>query len=190
MRSLPASVMLVALLGSAGALADGTMSLNQFPHRLEPVLMRVDAHGKVTQVSPAYRLPLKLDRLLRANLDEMISKPAVDKQGKAIPSQFIMNVALRTEPRSSGDYDAWFDYVSTAPVPSGSWYWVHLDGDRLALANQDIPPARFREPLPVHRLNDGYRPTYRENSPPTPTPTIQNTPPSPANLSAPPVRAQ
>ncbi|MDE2087120.1 MAG: hypothetical protein KGI63_07795, partial [Xanthomonadaceae bacterium] len=65
-----------ALLGSTCAIADDSMSLNRFPHKVEPVLVRVDAHGRVTEASPAYALPAKMSRLLKANIREMISKPA------------------------------------------------------------------------------------------------------------------
>ena len=180
MRATCLAVAVVAMLGSAGATADDSMSLNQFPHKVEPVLVQVNAQGKVTEASPAYQLTPKLHRLLRANLDEMIRKPAVDKHGKPIPSQFIMNLAVRTEPRAGGDYDAWFAYVSTKPVPPGSWYWVHLDGDRLALASQGMRFHRGMRPeLPVRHYNDGYRPTYRGSSQPAPAvmpaPTAQST---------------
>ena len=189
MRTPFLAVAAMAVLGSTGAIADDTMSLNQFPHRIEPVLVQVNAQGRVTEASPAYQLTPKLRRLLRANLDGMIRKPAVDKHGKPVPSQFIMNMAVRTEPRTDGDYDAWFAYVSTRPVPPGSWYWVHLDGDRLALASQGM---RFhqggRPPLPVqHYYHDGYRATYKGSSQPVPAmapaPAVQGTPgnsPSPS----------
>jgi len=189
MRATCLAVAVVAMLGSAGAIADDSMSLNQFPHKVEPVLVQVNAQGRVTEASPAYQLTPKLRRLLRANLDGMIRKPAVDKHGKPVPSQFIMNLAVRTEPRTDGNYDAWFAYVSTKPVPPGSWYWVHLDGDRLALASQGM---RFhqggRPPLPVqHYYHDGYRATYKGSSQPVPAmapaPAVQSTPgnsPSPS----------
>ena len=192
MRATCLAVAVIAMLGSAGATADDSMSLNQFPHMVEPVLVQVNAQGKVTAASPAYRLTPRLDRLMRANLDQMIRKPAVDKHGKPIPSQFIMNLAVRTEPRAGGDYSAWFAYVSAKPVPPGSWYWVHLDGDRLALASQDM---RFRQgtrpSLPVRGYHDGYRPTYRGSSQPAPAvapaPTVQNTS---SNPSSPPPRTR
>ena len=191
MRSLLlSSVMIVALLGGTSAAADDSMSLNQFRHKVEPVLMRVNAQGKVTEASPAYSLPLRLNRLLRTNLDEMIKKPAVDKHGKPVSSQFIMNVALRAEPRSTGDYNAHFAYVSTAPIPPGSWYWVHLDGDRLALASQDMFQNSRRPSMPVERYHNSYRPTYRGNSQPAPAPTpaIQNTSRSTTSVSSSPAR--
>lgn len=177
MRTQLLSAAVVALLGSTSALANDSMSLNQFPHRVEPVLVQVNAHGKVTGASPAYKLPLKMTRLLSANLDEMIRAPATDKHGKPISSQFVMNVALQTEPNGAGDYKAHFAYVSTKPVPPGSWYWVHLTGDRLALASQDMRFNERRPYLPVPHYNDGYRPTYKGNSQPMPAtaPAAQNT---------------
>lgn len=168
MRPLLSTVMAVALLGSTSAVAGDLMSLNQFPHRVEPVLVRVDAQGKVTEASPAYGLPPKMTRLLQANLSEMIRKPATDKHGKPVSSQFIMNVALQAKPNGTGDYDAHFFYVSTKPVPPGSWYWVHLDGDRLALASQDMFRQGRRSPLPVQRYDDGYRTNYRSHGQPVP----------------------
>jgi len=188
MRPLLSTVMAVALLGSTSAVADDSMSLNQFPHRVEPVLMRVDAQGKVTEASPAYELSPKMTRLLQANLSEMIRKPATDKHGKPVSSQFIMNVALRTQRRANGDYDVWFAYVSTAPVPPGSWYWVHLDGDRLALASPDMFPHGRRPPMPVERYHDSYRPTYRGNNQSPPAPVIQNAPHTTADVPPPPPR--
>ncbi len=183
------AVAAMAVLGSTAARADDLMSLNQFPHRVEPVLVQVNAQGKVTEASPAYPLPPKVNRLLRANLDEMIRKPAVDQHGKPVSSQFIMNLALRTTPRAEGDYDVQFAYVSTSPVPNGSWYWVHLDGDRLALADRNVV---YRRPhMPVERFHDAYRPELPRNAQPSAVPPIQNTmhatPPAPA--APPPVRA-
>lgn len=175
MRTQLLSAAVVALLASASASASDLMSLNQFPHRVEPVLMQVNAHGKVTQASPAYSLPPKMIRLLNANLGEMIRAPATDKNGKPISSQFVMNVALQAEPNGSGNYEAHFAYVSTKPVPPGSWYWVHLDGDRLALASRDFFPRGGRS-IRMEHYRDGYGPSYRGNNRPSSTavPAIQN----------------
>lgn len=175
MRTPLLSAMAIALLASTSASASDSMSLNTFPRRLEPVLVGVDAHGKVTEASPAYALPPKMARLLHANLGEMIRAPATDKHGKPIPSQFVMNVALQAEPNGAGDYEAHFAYVSTSPVPPGNWHWVHLDGDRLALASPDFFP-HGRRYLPVERYPDGYRPSYRGGNRPASVagPAIRN----------------
>lgn len=178
MRSLLISfVVVTALLGGTSAVADDSMSLNQFPHRFEPVLVQVNTEGKVTQASPAYSLPPNMTRLLNANLDEMIHAPATDKHGKPISSQFVMNVALQAKPDGTDAYQAHFVYVSTRPVPPGNWYWVHLTGDRLALASQDM---HFNNRRPYVRFDDGYR---RNNQPaPATTPTVKN---SDSSVSAP-----
>lgn len=156
-----------ALLISGSAFAQN-MSLNQFPHRVEPVLLKVDAKGAIDSMSPAYKLTPKLENLLRANLGEMITKPATDKAGKPIPSQFVMNVALLAQKRADGNYNVRFAYVSTAPVPPGSWYWMHLDGDRLALASQDMRPHGMR--IPIERYRGSYRPEFPQNHKPNQQP--------------------
>lgn len=143
---------LAAIAGSA--LAAGTGSLNEFPSKILPVLVHVNAQGKVTDASPAMRLPPALNRLLLANLNERITGPAI-VHGKPVPSQFVMNLALVATPRPGGDFDANFAYVSTSPVPPGSWYWVHIDGHRLALANRRgfpsaQPGPRFQHRIPVY----------------------------------------
>lgn len=163
-----------ALLGSTCAIADDSMSLNRFPHKVEPVLVRVDAHGRVTEASPAYTLPAKMSRLLNANIQEMISKPATDKHGKPISIEFIMNLALQAKPSGTDHYEAYFTYVSAKPVPPGSWYWVHLDGVRLALVNQEsLYIHRMRPAFPMQPDFSGYRTTV---TPPQQMPAMQSQP--------------
>ncbi len=166
-------LMLSGILSAAtgGAMADSG-SLNEFRPRVLPVLVQVNAQGKVTDVSPAMELSPRLNRLLRRNLDELISKPATE-HGRPVASQFIANLALRVTPRQEGNYDAQFAYVSSSPVPSGSWYWVHIDGHRLALASRNVDNRgtrlRFDNDRDMNRNwnNQGYRAV--------PMPTIQNT---------------
>jgi hypothetical protein len=69
-------------------------------------------------------------------------------KGHPVSSQFVINLAMQATPRTDGKYDARFVYVSTSPVPSGSWYWVHQDGVRLALAPQGgfLPRQRIQRP--------------------------------------------
>ncbi|MBN8715021.1 MAG: hypothetical protein J0H50_13850 [Xanthomonadales bacterium] len=155
MKPLHGIALGAALAAAAGStLAAGTGSLNEFPSKILPVLVYVNAQGKVTDASPAMRLPPALNRLLLANLSERITGPAI-VHGKPVPSQFVMNLALVTTPRPGGDFDANFAYVSTSPVPPGSWYWVHIDGHRLALANRrgfmdSRPGPRFQHPIPIY----------------------------------------
>lgn len=151
------SLALGALTIFSGVATAASGSLSEFTPKVLPVLVQVDAHGKVTGVSPATALSPKLDRLLRANLDEMINTPVIDKAGHPKSSQFIINLALQTSPRANGDYDMHFAYVSTSPVPSGSWYWVHTDDRRLALASQGSG-NRSKSRIPYRYDEPRYRP--------------------------------
>jgi hypothetical protein len=145
MKRFRIMVLLGTLTAAQGALAtqQTSMSINQFTPRVLPVLVQVDRHGKVTDVSSAVQLEPRYDRLLRQTLGEMITRPAND-HGRAVASQFVINLGLETSPRSDGNYDARFVYVSTSPVPPGSWYWVHIDGHRLALRSRNELPFRQR----------------------------------------------
>ncbi|MFC5743751.1 hypothetical protein [Dyella tabacisoli] len=125
---------LVGVLSSIGGAAmAATGALSPFTPRYLPVLVQVNPEGKVTSVSPAIELSPVFSRLLAKNLDEMITKPAYD-HGHPVSSQFVINLALRATPREEGDYDAQFAYISTSPVPMGTWHWVDVEGRRFALA--------------------------------------------------------
>jgi hypothetical protein len=165
MKRFCAFLALSTLAGSQAATAT-SMSINHFTPRVLPVLVQVDSHGKVTDVSPSVELAPRYDRLLRQTLDEMITKPAND-HGRAVASQFVINLGLQADPRPDGKYDARFVYVSTSPVPPGSWYWVHIDGHRLALRSRNsvLPRQRFHQ-----RPASYYRPSQRSYDPP-----VQNT---------------
>lgn len=162
MKSVQLALILGVLVASSGAVAARSDSLSAFTPKVLPVLVQVDSHGKVTEVSPATELAPKLDRLLRANLDEMISAPAIDKKGRPISSQFIIHLALQTSPRPNGDYDVNFAFVSTSPVPGGSWYWVRTDGRQFALASRH---SRNRvERIPYHYPQSNYQPNQDQSS--------------------------
>lgn len=182
MNSLKHFIGLSALVITCGAATASGLENTSVPNVL-PVLVNVDTHGKVTGVSPAMELSPKLTRLLRANLDEMINAPATDKDGSPTSSQFVINLALQSSPREQGDYDAAFTYVSTTPVPSGSWYWVHTDGRQLALASQSsqnsirdirsesdrVPNWRENSRMPTNGT-DGPRTSAAERPSPAPDP--------------------
>lgn len=158
------AVLGISLVAAQAAIA--SESLSDFPMRTLPVLVNVDSAGKITSASPATQLPPAMDRLLRTNLDEMVSGPA-HYRGKAISSQCIINVALQASPRSDGKYDAGFAYLSSQPVPIGRWHWVNLDGRRLMLASDDFPrrlqrlerpgfvapPGMFNRPPPMPAMS-------------------------------------
>lgn len=173
MKTLQSAVIAGILVATTGVAMASSGSLSEFKPRFLPVLVQVDSHGKVTEASPANELPPHLRRLLRSNLDEMISKPATDKHGRPMASQVIINLVLKTTPNENGRYDAQFAYLSTAPVPSGSWYWVHIDGHRLALADRNDIHRRVR----TYHNNDRVmnRHFNNTNSRPIPPPPTRNT---------------
>ncbi|OZB58142.1 MAG: hypothetical protein B7X39_18335 [Lysobacterales bacterium 14-68-21] len=161
-------------LGSAAVHAD-SRSLNSFPDHVLPVLVQVDSHGKVTDVSPAVELSPRYDRLLRETLDRMVTRPA-SYRGRPVASQFVMKLGMQAKLREDGRYDASFFYVSAQPVPAGRWFWQHEDGHRLTLVNRDelrpqawrrSPDGGWRTPPPM--------PRFMRNSPP-PTPAAAGVP--------------
>ncbi len=133
-RVLATVFVLAAATGSARA--QDSMSLNGFRHHALPVLVRVDAQGRVAKVQSSVALSPRTDRLLRMNLAQMITQPAM-QGGKGVSSQMVVQLALVKSPREDGRFAARFEYVSSMPVPAGNWYWVHIDGHRLALAQDD-----------------------------------------------------
>lgn len=181
MKTLQIFLALSALSVLPGIAAETSTSPSELAPKVLPVLVQVDSHGKVTGASPSTELSPKLNRLLRANLDEMISSPAIDAKGRPTSSQFIINLAVHASPRPDGVYDVKFAYVSTTPVPAGSWYWVHTDGRELALASRS---SRSREYVPSRSDQPRYSRTHEQSS----TPTISNTDrpaPAPALTPAP-----
>jgi hypothetical protein len=147
------ALMLPMLIGITPVAVAASGSLNQFTPRVMPVLVQVNAQGRVTDMSPSMDLTPPLTRLLRSNVDELISGPAIVR-GKPVASQVVLNMALQATPQEQGNYLAQFTYVSSSPVPSGSWYWVHIDGHRLALAERGS--QRNFERMPAHRMQRAW----------------------------------
>lgn len=133
MKAFSTLFLVSALTAAGAATATGSFSLNQFHSGVLPVLVQVNAKGKVVRVSPSTTLAPRYHRLLRQNIEELVAGPAME-HNRAVSSQFVLNVTLKTTPRTDGSYDAQFAYVSTKSVPSGPMHWVAIDGHRLALA--------------------------------------------------------
>jgi hypothetical protein len=185
MKRFQTTLLFGMLSVAASAALASSGSINEFRPKVMPVLVQVNAHGKVTDASPAMELSPRLRRLLLQNLDEIIVGPATD-HGRPVSSQFVANMALRTTPRTEGSYDAQFVFVSSSPVPSGSWYWVHIDGHRLALASRNSfnrgARIQFNDDRRMDRSSNPMN--YRSE----PTPSIQNATrnePSPAPIRVP-----
>lgn len=132
--------------------------------KVVPVLVQVNSHGKVTGVDPGIHLTPKFSQLLRKNLAEMITKPAVDKHGKPISSQFVMTLSVQTTPRAGGEYDTRFKYVSASPVPAGPLHWAS-NGHQLGLV-RDAPLGTQRNSIPPY----DEQPMYSRRPSPAPAP--------------------
>lgn len=135
MRKLLLASLAAALLLSGVAVADDHAAAEQATPKVEPLLVKVDAQGKVVSMLPAYKLPASLEQTLRTTVEGMVKKPAVDKDGHPIPSQFIMNMAMQVQPGANGTNSVQFTVASIKQVPDGSWYWVRTPDHRMALAN-------------------------------------------------------
>jgi len=131
--------LLVVSIGAAAA--SGPESLSGFTPRVMPVLVRVNSHGKVTKISPSSNLSPAFDRLLASDLNAWITGPAIIK-GRAMDSEMIVNVALEASLRGDGKYNTYFSYVSSSASPFPSSHWVTLNGNQLAIADdQSISPG-------------------------------------------------
>ena len=172
MKRFQTTLLFGVLSVAASAALASSGSINEFRPKVMPVLVQVNAHGKVTDASPAMELSPRLRRLLLQNLDEIIVGPATD-HGRPVSSQFVANMILQSTPRKEGDYDVQFALASSSPVPSGSWYWVHIDGHRLVLANRNSFHRETRIPFNDNRRMD--RSSNPMNYRSAPTPSIQNT---------------
>ena len=185
MKRFPMMVLATLLATGVNVAMASTGSLTEFKPRYLPVLVQVNAKGRVTDASPAVQLSPAFNRLMLKNLDEMIAKPATYK-GRAVSSQFVINLALQVTPRPEGDYFAKFGYVSTSPVPNGSWYWVNINGHRLALANRNDFSRGQR--LFYNHDHGIYRPVNQRAFSNAPTPSFQNVSRPASVPSAPPSR--
>ena len=185
MKFVQLAFILGVLALPAGAAAARSDSLNAFTPTVLPVLVQVDAHGTVTDVSPAVELAPKLKQLLRANVDEMISGPAIDTKGRSVSSQFIINLALQASPRPDGDYEVNFAYVSTSPVPGGSWYWVRTDGRQFTLASRHQQRNRGTRIPYQYQQNNSQRSNTQSSQPRINTATSPASAPMPVPASTP-----
>jgi hypothetical protein len=178
-------VLLPMLIGITPVAMAASGSLNQFTPRVMPVLVQVNAQGEVTGLSPSVDLPPQVARLLRKNVDELISGPAVVR-GKPIASQVVLNMALQATPQEQGNYSAQFTYVSSSPVPNGSWYWVHIDGHRLALAERGS--RRNFERMPTHGMQRVW--PVRNAAPALPAQNAIHAAPAPMSAAMPALRSR
>lgn len=155
MKPLRPGLIASALAALAGTAMASSGSLVEFKPQVMPVVVQVNAEGKVTDILPARQLPPKLSRLLAEQLDAWIVKPVTVK-GRPVASRFIAEVAMRTKPRKDGEYDATFMYVKGLPMPfGGAVHWNVIDGGlELALVSDDATAPHHEWRLPYDSV--GY----------------------------------
>lgn len=153
MKALHTSLLGCAIAAFAGtAFAASGIPVQSKPEVM-PVVVRVNAQGKVTGILPSQQMTPRWRSLLREQLDAWITKPATEK-GKPVASAFIVEVAMQAKPRKDGKYDANFVYVKSLPMPVyGAVYWEHTNfPPQLALVGSNWFPAtgpvlRVRAPV-------------------------------------------
>lgn len=132
LKALIGFLSLAAISGTAFGGNSPTIPLD--PNTI-PVLVKVDAAGKVTEATPSLPLSGALESLLRANIQEMIVAPASNASGRNIDSQFVASMTLVTEPADNGKLSAHFSQTSIEKLPNtGRWYWAHSNNTQPALA--------------------------------------------------------
>ena len=76
-------------------------SLVEFKPTVMPVVVQVDAQGRVTDILPSGQLTPQMRKMLVTQLDAWIIKPATVK-GHPVSSRFIVEVAMQAKPRITG----------------------------------------------------------------------------------------
>ena len=128
MKPLHASVIACAIAAFAGTALASSGSLVEFKPQVMPVVVQVDAHGKVTDILPSEQLTPRLQQMLVKQIDAWIVKPATVK-GHPVGSRFIVEVAMQAKPRKDGNYDASFVYVKSLAMPFGGVvHWNVING--------------------------------------------------------------
>lgn len=153
MKTILAAMIATALVATAGAAFADSGSLVQFKPKVMPVVVSVNAEGKITEVNPSLQLKPAIHRLLVQQIQTWITKPAMVK-GRPVSSRFIIDVAMRAKPAKDGNYSASFVYVKSMAMPYyGQFYWDHIDGGlELAMVFESGPNRVWR----MHYDNVGF----------------------------------
>ncbi|MGA7298146.1 MAG: hypothetical protein WBW92_11635, partial [Rhodanobacteraceae bacterium] len=91
-----------------------------------PVLVAVNAEGKIVRIEPAITLKSKQSKALKQAVHAMITKPAM-KDGHPIFSQFILQLAVTAD--KTGNGGTTFSYIASRPAPSGPVHWARTRGN-------------------------------------------------------------
>ena len=130
--ALTLAALMFLVCGSPAVLAKDAPAVQS--HNL-PVLIKVNAKGKVTDVTPAFKVRPSFQRLLGDTIRKMITKPAM-KKGKAVSSQLVITLAVLTSKGADGKNATTLKYLTAKPLPPGAWTWARDAQGRLALTSQ------------------------------------------------------
>ncbi len=151
-KSALAALLTILFSNSAFAISDkSTTPLLAHGNATLPVLIKVNAAGKITEVSPSNPLPDDLSSLLRKNVGEMIVAPATNAAGQHVESQFLADIELVIEPLPDGQFSAHFSRPSSIKsLPNtGRWHWARTDDVQPALTMTEYKPAPIYWKHPV-----------------------------------------
>lgn len=162
MKSRHAWLLGCVVAAFAGTAMASSGSLVEFTPRIMPVVVQVNAQGRVTDILPSQQLKPWLRKMLVEQIDAWITEPAKN-HGKPTASRFIMEVAMRVQPRKDGEYDANFVYVKSMPLAfGGALHWDVINGGlELAL----VPDAAGSRVDHILRHFDRFPPLYPSQSP-------------------------
>jgi hypothetical protein len=124
-RTLLIACAIAAVAGTASA---SSGSLVEFKPKVMPVVVQVNADGRVTDILPSEQLTPAWQSTLIKQLDAWIVKPATVKD-HPVASRFIIEIAMQAKPRKDGKYDAHFVYVKSLPLAfGGALHWEVING--------------------------------------------------------------
>ena len=128
MKPLRTSLIACAIAAVAGTALASSGSLVEFKPRIMPVVVQVNADGRVTDILPSEQLTPSWQRMLIEQLNAWIVKPATVKD-RPVASRFIVEIAMQAKPRKDGKYDANFVYVKSLPLAfGGALHWEVVNG--------------------------------------------------------------
>lgn len=142
---------LASLMFAGPALA--TSSASAAEAEAFPVLVSLDAHGKVSGIELADRMPAAITRVLRQDIEQAVANPEQNAPVMVASGQFLAQMAPKVTALADGKFAVDFALVSAQPLASGSWVWKRNADDSLALVLRDsLRPDRPRLPVGADRM--------------------------------------
>jgi methionine-rich copper-binding protein CopC len=149
-RSLLLSVASLMLAGQAMASTNTTTAADGDAY---PVLVSLNAQGKVANIEVADRMPAAVTRVLRQDIEQAVANPAQNAPVMAAGGQFLAMMAPKATALADGKFAVDFTLVSAKPLPSGNFIWQRNQDNSLALVLRDsVRPGYTRQPVGADRM--------------------------------------